>query len=304
MGNKESKAGLSGVKAERKRRASVDLDRLIALEIVRLMNRHDSSVVRSVRKALPTIAAAIDLVCDRLARGGRLIYVGSGTSGRIGALDAAECPPTFGSASEMVQFVMAGGEPALAKAIEGDEDSAELGARDIAARKPSRKDVVVGVSASGRTRYTIAALKHARKRGSATIAIVCSRGSELAKIAEVAIEAAVGPEVLAGSTRLKAGTAEKMICNMLTTGAMARLGYVYGDLIVNLQMKNQKLVERGIAIVQRVAGVERSLALRALESADEKVPVALIMLCAKVTKAEAMRRLKRSRGSVRRAMEG
>ncbi|MGA3127273.1 MAG: N-acetylmuramic acid 6-phosphate etherase [Candidatus Korobacteraceae bacterium] len=303
MGSKKSEMQLSGVRSERKQRSSFDLDRLSALEIARLMNRQDSMVVQAVRKALPAIAEAIDIVCDRLAQGGRLIYVGSGTSGRIGALDASECPPTFGSAPEMIQYVIAGGEDALAKASEGCEDSAELGASDIALRRPGKKDVVVGVSASGRTRYTIAALKYAQKKGAATIAIVCSSGSELAKVSGLAIEAVVGAEVLAGSTRLKAGTAEKMICNMLTTGAMARLGYVYGNLMVQLQMKNQKLIERGIAIVQSVAGVERGVAISTLEAADGKVSVALVMLCAEVTKAEAMRRLKRARGNVRRAME-
>ncbi len=294
----------SGEKAGRRQRVSSDLDKLSAIEIARLMNRQDSVVVEAVGKALPAIAKAIDLASDRLARGGRLIYVGSGTSGRIGALDAAECPPTFGSAPEMIQYVIAGGEAALGKAIESGEDSAELGASDIAARKPGKRDVVVGVSATGRTRYTIAALKHARKKGAATIAVVCSRGSELAQLAELAIEAVVGPEVLAGSTRLKAGTAEKMICNMLTTGAMARLGYVYGNLMVHVQMKNQKLIERGIAIVQSVAGVARTVAIRTLEATEGNVPVAMIMLCAGVTKAEAMRRLKRTKGNVRRAMEG
>jgi N-acetylmuramic acid 6-phosphate etherase len=303
MKNNESKTSFSGLKTERQNRASADLDRLSALEIATLMNRQDASVSRAVRKVLPAIAEAIDLVRDRLAQDGRLIYVGSGTSGRIGALDAAECPPTFGAAPEMVQSVLAGGEHSPSKASEASEDSAELGARDIAARKPGTQDVVIGISASGRTPYTVAALKHARKKGAATIAIVCNPGSELAKHSDIAIVAEVGPEVLAGSTRLKAGTAQKMICNMITTGAMARLGYVYGNLMVNLQMKNQKLIERGIAIVERVAKVDRSVAITTIEAADRKIPIALVMLCAKVTKAEATRRLKRARGSIRQAIE-
>jgi N-acetylmuramic acid 6-phosphate etherase len=302
MANEGKTARLGKGKAKRKQRASPDLDRLSALEIAKLMNRQDTTVAKAVRKVLPAIATAIDVIRDRLAKGGRLIYVGSGTSGRIGALDASECPPTFGSAPEMIQYVIAGGEPALAMASETSEDSAELGIRDIAARKPGRKDVVVGISASGHTAYTIAALKHARKKGAVTIAVVCSSGSELAEASEVAIEAAVGPEVLDGSTRLKAGTAEKMICNILTTGAMARLGYVYGNLMVHIEMKNQKLIERGIAIVQGVAGVERGVAVRTLEAADKDVSVALVMLCARVTKTEAMQRLKRTQGNVRRAM--
>lgn len=294
---------LGGLKTERTNRISADLDRLSGLEIATLMNRQDARVLRAVRTALPAIAEAIEVVGERLARGGRLIYVGSGTSGRIGALDAAECPPTFGTDPAMIQYVIAGGEQALAKASEISEDSAELGARDMAARKTGRKDVVVGVSASGRTPYTIAALRYARKRGAATVAVVCNSGSELAGVCGIAIEAEVGAEVLTGSTRLKAGTAEKMICNMLTTGAMARLGYVYGNLMVHLQLKNEKLIERGVSIVQRVAKVDRAVALAALDAADRKVSVALVMLCAKVPKAEAVRRLRRAQGNIRKAME-
>jgi N-acetylmuramic acid 6-phosphate etherase len=279
------------------------LDRLSALEIATLMNRQDARVLGAVRKALPEIAEAIEVVQERLARGGRLIYVGSGTSGRIGALDAAECPPTFGTDPAMIQSMIAGGGEALGKASESSEDSAELGAGDMAGRRPGRKDVVVGLSASGQTPYTVAALQYAGRKGAATIAIVCRSGSELAKVCGIAIEAEVGAEVLEGSTRLKAGTAEKMICNMLTTGAMARLGYVYGNLMVHLQMKNAKLMERGIAIVQRVAKVEREAAMMTLEAAEGKVPVALVMLRAGVTRAEAVRRLRRAGENIRKAME-
>jgi N-acetylmuramic acid 6-phosphate etherase len=294
---------LNELKTERSNRHSTDLDRLSALEIATLMNRQDAKVSQAVRKTLPAIAAAIDIIHDRLSQGGRLLYVGTGTSGRIGALDAAECPPTFGTDPSMIQYVIAGGEQALSQASESSEDSAKLGARDMAKRKPGTQDVVVGVSASGRTPYTVAALQYARKKGAATIAVVCNTGSELAKLSDIAIEAEVGPEVLTGSTRLKAGTAEKMICNMLTTGAMARLGYVYGNLMVHLQLKNEKLIERGISIVQRVAKVDRAVALTTLEVADRKVSVALVMLCAKVPKAEAVRRLRRSKGSIRKAIE-
>jgi len=295
---------LHGLKTERQNRASVDLDKLSALEIATLMNRQDAKVLRAVRNALPEIAKAIDVVHDRLAQGGRLIYVGSGTSGRIGALDASECPPTFGTDPEMIQYVIAGGERALANATEASEDSRDLGMSDMAARKPGKKDVVVGLAASGRTPYTIAALKYAAKKGAATIAVICNTDSELAKIARIAIVADVGPEVLTGSTRLKAGTAQKLICNMLTTGAMARLGYVYGNLMVNLHLKNEKLLERGISTVQRVAKVNRAVALAALNAANMKVSVALVMLRAQVSKTEANRRLKRAQGSIRRAIEG
>ena len=280
-----------------------ELDRLSALEIATRMNRADARVSRAVHGALPQIAEAIELIRERLSRGGRLIYVGSGTSGRIGALDASECPPTFGTAPAMVQAMIAGGNEALEIASEGSEDSAALGASDMAGRRPGRKDVVVGLSASGSTPYTVAALQHARRKGAATVAVVCRKGSELAKVCGIAIEAEVGAELLEGSTRLKAGTAEKMICNMLTTGAMARLGYVYGNLMVQVQLKNAKLVERGIAIVQRVAKVDRSAALQALDEAEGKVPVALVMLRAGVTKSEAVRRLRRAGGNIRQAME-
>jgi N-acetylmuramic acid 6-phosphate etherase len=295
---------LNGLKTERRNRASADLDKLSALEIATLMNRQDARVLRAVRQALPAIAKAIDVVRDRLARGGRLIYVGSGTSGRIGALDASECPPTFGTDPAMIQYVMAGGERALANATEACEDSRELGERDMAARKPGKKDVVVGLAASGRTPYTVAALQYAAKKGAATIAIICNVDSDLARVAQIAIVAEVGPEVLTGSTRLKAGTAQKLICNMLTTGAMARLGYVYGNLMVHLHLKNEKLIERGIFIVQQIAKVNRTVALTALEAADRKVALALVMLRAKVSKPEANRRLKRAQGSIRKAIEG
>ena len=295
---------LSDLNTDRQNRASSDLDKLSALEIATLMNREDAKVLRAVRQALPEIAKAIDVVHNRLAKGGRLIYVGSGTSGRLGALDASECPPTFGVDPSMIQYVIAGGERALANAAEASEDSSQLGKSDMAARKPGKKDVIVGLAASGRTPYTIAALKYAAKKGAATVAVICNTGSELARVAQIAIEAEVGPEVLTGSTRLKAGTAQKLICNMLTTGAMARLGYVYGNLMVNLQLKNEKLIERGISIVRRVAKVNRTVALATLEAADMKVSVALVMLCAKVSKPEAIRRLKRSQGSIRGAIEG
>jgi N-acetylmuramic acid 6-phosphate etherase len=267
------------------------------------MNREEAKTLRAVRLILPAIARAVDLVHDRLKQGGRLIYVGTGTSGRIGALDASECPPTFGTDAYVVQYLIAGGVHALTNATESSEDSRKLGAADMAARRPRKKDVVVALAASGRTPYTIAALQYARKKGAATIAVVCNKGSELAAAAELALEPDVGPEVLTGSTRLKAGTAEKMICNMLTTGAMARLGYVYGNLMVNMQLKNEKLVERGISIVQRVAAVDRGAALHALQAAEMQLPVALVMLRANISRRQAVSRLQRSRGNVRRALE-
>jgi N-acetylmuramic acid 6-phosphate etherase len=293
---------LEGLKTERRNRASAGLDRLSALEIATLMNHEDEKVTSAIRKVLPAIGRAIELVRERLEEGGRLIYVGSGTSGRIGALDSSECPLTFGTDPEMIQYVISGGGQALASADEAGEDSAELGANDMAARNPGKKDVVVGLAASGRTPYTIAAMTLARDRGSSTIAVVCNTDTEMAGIADIAIEAVVGPEVLTGSTRLKAGSAQKQICNMLTTGALARLGYVYGNLMVNVRLKNAKLVERGISIIQEIANVDRTVAEKTLEITDMDVPMALVMLCAKVDKAEAEQRLKRAKNRIREAI--
>jgi N-acetylmuramic acid 6-phosphate etherase len=293
---------LKKLRTEKRNRASGDLDRMSALEIARLMNREDARVARAVKRVLPQVAKAIDIIARRLERGGRLIYVGTGTSGRIGALDAVEVPPTFGVAAGRVQFVMAGGDGALARAVEASEDDAAQGRLDLAARKPGPHDVVVGIAASGRTPYTIGAIKYAGKKGTATVAIVCNRGSELGRVAQLAIEVDVGPEVLTGSTRLKAGTAQKMICNMLTTGAMARMGYVYGNLMVNTRPRNSKLLERGVSMLQDAAGVDREAAVEALRVAGMSIPHALVMLKAGVGKSEATRRLRRQKGVVREAL--
>lgn len=288
---------------EKQNTASSNLDTMSALEIATVMNREDAKVAAAIKKVLPRVARAIDVIADRLSKGGRLIYVGAGTSGRIGALDASECPPTFNIDPKMVQYIIAGGPAALASAAEANEDSPELGRKDIAAKKPGKKDVVVGIAASGRTPYTIAAVEYARKKGAATVAVVCNSGSALAKAAQTAIEVVVGPEVLTGSTRLKAGTAQKLVCNMLTTGAMSRMGYVYGNLMVNVHLKNEKLVERGITILQNATGVDRDSAITALEASANKVPVALVMLNAGVSKSEALKRLKKANGRVRKAIE-
>ena len=239
---------LSRLSTEQRNRASANLDRESTLDLVRIINHEDAKVAAAVRKALPQIAAAIDIIADRLRRGGRLIYVGAGTSGRIAALDASECPPTFSTDPRMVQFIIAGGPKALGAAVEANEDSLELGASEMAKRKPGKKDVVVGIAASGRTPFTVAAIEYARKRGAATVAVTCNANSPLEQAAEIPIVTPVGPEVLSGSSRMKAGTAQKMVLNMLTTGAMTRLGYVYGNLMVNVNPKNAKLVERAIRI--------------------------------------------------------
>lgn len=295
---------LNELGTERRNRATENLDTMTALELVSAMNREDSSVPRAMKRALRDIAKAVDIIAECFAKGGRLIYVGTGTSGRIGALDASECPPTFGTKSEMVQFLIAGGEGALVRATEASEDSEELGRSDMKALKPTKRDAIVGLAASGRTPYTIASLEYARRKGAVTIAIACNNGSALGKAAKLAIEVDVGPEVLAGSTRLKAGTAQKLICNMLTTGAMVKMGYVYSNLMVNLHLKNEKLLERGILIVQSLAKVSREIALETLQKADMSVPIALVMLKANLSKNDSERRLRKAKGNVRKAIEG
>ena len=281
---------------------STDLDTKPALEIARIINAEDAKVAAAVEDALPQIARAIDWIAESLARGGRLIYVGTGTSGRIGALDASECPPTFDIDPKLVRFVMAGGERALSRAVEADEDSRTLGIREIRKQKPRKRDVVVGIAASGRTPFTIAAVAWARRAGAKTIAVTCNPDSPLEQAAELAIVIETGAEVVSGSTRMKAGTAEKMVLNMLSTGAMVRLGYVYGNLMVNLHQKNSKLAERAVRILQLALGIERNAARRALRNARNSLPVALVMVKAEASRMQAERALKDSRGHVRQAI--
>jgi len=297
-------AELSRLSTEQSNPASADLDQKSALEIVRIINREDETVARAVRQALPQIAQAIDLITAALSDGGRLIYVGTGTSGRIAALDAAECSPTFGAPPHMVQFIMAGGRAALGKAIESDEDSRELGRKAMANKKPGKDDVIVGLAASGRTPFTVSAVEYARSRGAQTVAVVCNPKSPLGKAAQVEIVADVGPEVLTGSTRMKAATAQKMILNMISTGAMTRLGYVYGNLMVNLHTKNSKLLERGLGILERAAGLKHAAARKLLRAAGGRVPVALVMAKAGVSRAQASVALKAAKGQVRKAIAG
>jgi N-acetylmuramic acid 6-phosphate etherase len=282
--------------------ASTDLDLKSSFQIARIINAEDAKVATAVERALPQIARGIDWITEGLASGGRLIYVGTGTSGRIAALDASECPPTFDVPPSTVQFVMAGGERALARAVEADEDSRELGMREIRKKKPSKRDVVVGIAASGRTPFTVAAVECARRIGAKTIALTCNPDSPLEAAAELAIVVETGPEVVTGSTRMKAGTAEKLVLNMLTTGAMVKLGYVYGNLMVNLHQKNSKLSERALTILQTALGVDREHARLALKRAANDVPVAIVMQKAAVSRKSAESFLKRSNGHVRRAV--
>lgn len=300
--HKVRKQDLSRLTTEQRNRASANLDLKSSLEIARIINTEDARIAGAVKRALPQIAKAIDVIASALGDCGRLIYVGAGTSGRIAALDAAECPPTFSTRPNAVQFVMAGGRKALAGAVEANEDSRELGEREMAKKKPGKQDVVVGIAASGRTPFTIAAVHYARRRGAKTIAVTCNRNTPLQKAADLAIVTEVGPEVVSGSTRMKAGTAQKMVLNMLSTGAMVRLGFVYGNLMVNVRPRNEKLVERTVAIVERGSKIHRRDARQALRKSGNSVAVALVMLKAKVGRDEAQRALRSVSGNVRRAI--
>jgi len=284
--------------------AARDLDRMSALEIATLINKEDSTVTAAVRRALPQIARAIDAVADGLRHGGRLIYVGAGTSGRLGALDASEIPPTFNTSPRTVQYVMAGGPKALADSTEASEDDTALAIAEMKKRKPGRHDLVLGIATSGRTPFTIAAVQYARNRGARTIALTCNRNSPLERAADFAIVTEVGPEVLAGSSRMKAGTAHKMVLNMISTGAMTRLGYVYGNLMVNVWTKNEKLIQRATRILEQATGADHETAARTLKAAGNRTPVAVVILAAGVTKSQAAAALKQTKGHVRQAIAG
>ncbi len=298
---KRKKSDLAKLVTEQPNPVATDLDTKSAIEIARIINSEDVKVAASVKRALPQIGQAIDWIAESFRAGGRLIYVGTGTSGRLGALDSSECPPTFNSRPRMVQFVIAGGPKALARAVESDEDSRSSGEREIAKKNPGKKDVVVALAASGRTPFTLSALAYARRKGARTVAITCNRDTPIEKAAELAIVAEVGPEVVSGSTRMKAGTAQKMILNMLTTGAFSRIGYVYGNLMVNLSLKNSKLAERGVRILREAAGVSDVEARKALNKAGT-VQVALVMLKTGIGRNAAEQALHAADGDVRAAI--
>ncbi len=272
-------------------------------EIVRLMNEEDAGVSVAVGRVLVDVARAVEGITRRLKAGGRLFYIGTGTSGRLGVLDAAECPPTFGVSPELVQGIIAGGYDALHRAVEASEDDAEAGAADLDARGFRGSDALVGIAASGGTPYTVGAVRHARSLGAFTVALTCAPGSEITRAAEVAIAPAVGPEVIAGSTRLKAGTAQKMVLNMLSTATMIRLGYASGNRMTNLQARNVKLRARAVRILRAEAGLDERQAASALEAAGGDLRTALVMSRAGCTREEAERALAQSRGVVQQAIK-
>lgn len=298
---KRKSSPLNGLGTEQSNPAADNLDQKSSLELAQLMNAEDATVAAAVALALPQIARAIEQVAAALRSGGRLIYVGAGTSGRIAALDASEIRPTFDT--DRVQFIIAGGAKALATDSEISEDDTKSARKEISHRKPTKKDVVLGIASSGHTPFTVAAIAEARRRGARTIALTCNPNSPLQRAAHFAIVTQVGPEVLAGSTRLKAGTAHKMVLNMISTAAMARLGYVFGNLMVNVVPKNEKLKQRAIAILEHATGVDIAIAEQTLAASGNRTPAALVMLAAKVSRSKAAATLKISRGNVRVAIE-
>ena len=280
-----------------------EISSLPAAEIVRLMNEEDARVAEAVRLVLPDVARAVEGIGERLGRGGRLFYVGTGTSGRLGVLDASECPPTFGVAPELVQGILAGGYEACHRAVEASEDDAEAGAHDIDARGVGPEDVLVGIAASGRTPYTVGALEHARSKGTLTVALTCAPDSPITRAADISIVPVVGPEVVAGSTRLKAGTAQKLVLNMLSTASLIRLGYVTGNRMTNLLPRNTKLRARAVRNLSAETGLGEEEARAAIEAAGGDPRTALVMAKTGASREEAERALGESKGVVGRAVE-
>lgn len=293
---------LGALVSETRNPATMGLDEMSTLEMVGCFNREDRKVPEAIEKVLPAIAQAVDLAAAALKAGGRLIYLGAGTSGRLGVLDASECPPTFGVPHGMVIGLIAGGPGALLKAVEGAEDDATLGEADLLALNLTATDIVVGLAASGRTPYVIGALRYARQLGCPTVAISCNPDSPIAHEAQVAISPVVGPEALTGSTRMKSGTAQKLVLNMLSTGAMVKLGKVYENLMVDVKATNVKLVDRACRIVVEATGAERSQAEAALKQTRFEVKPAILMILAGVDAEEAQQRLQQHYGYLRAAL--
>jgi N-acetylmuramic acid 6-phosphate etherase len=289
-------------RTEQRNPASKNLDRMTAREIVQLMNREDRKVAIAVGKELPAIARAVDAIVGAIRSGGRLMYVGAGSSGRMGALDAAECPPTFGTSPKMVQALIAGGRRAITEAVEGAEDSERNGERDLRAKKLTPKDAVVGIAASGTTPYVVGALKYARRLGATTVALTSNLRMPVGRLAKIVIAPEVGPEVLTGSTRLKAGTSQKMVLNMLSTAVMSRLGHVYENLMIDMMLTNEKLAERAVRILMEASGKSVSAAEQALRAGGRDLRVGLVMLKSGIGAEEARKRLKVAGGDLRRTL--
>jgi len=295
---------LGALETEKRNPATGAIDRMGALEIARAMNAEDATVAAAVQRELPNIARAIDGIAARLGRGGRLFYMGAGTSGRLGVLDASECPPTFGTPPGLVVGWIAGGPEALTRSIEGAEDSAERGRDDAARLGIAANDALVGIAASGRTPYVLGAVAYATEQGALTIGLSCNAETPLGQATDIAIAPVVGPEVIGGSTRLKAGTAQKMVLNMLSTGAMILLGKTYGNLMVDVQPTNAKLRRRAVGIVRQATGLAEPEAEALLHASDDEVKTAIVAALAGVDPGAARGRLVAAGGVVRAALEG
>ncbi|MGW3434779.1 N-acetylmuramic acid 6-phosphate etherase [Streptomyces melanosporofaciens] len=293
---------LSTLGTEARNKRTTELDRMPVSELLSIMNAEDQTVALAVRDALPQIEAAVEAVAESLRRGGRLIYLGAGTSGRIGLLDAVECPPTFGTSPEQVVGLLSGGPGAFVVAVEGAEDEPARAVDDLDKIGVNDCDTVVGLAASGRTPYVVGGLKHAAAQGAVTVSVACNRDTVVSRYADIPIEVPTGPEVLTGSTRLKGGTAEKMVCNMLSTASMVQVGKVYGNLMVDVRASNEKLVDRARRIVVEATGTDADTAAGALQAADGHAKTAIVMLLARCTAEEAARRLNLAHGDTRTAI--
>lgn len=287
---------------ERRNPDSVDIDLLPTERILKIINVEDALIAKAVGAAIPEITRTVDLAVEAIKQGGRVIYVGAGTSGRIALLDAAECPPTFSTPPEWVQAVLAGGSKAFLKALEGSEDDRERAATELKPKKISNIDIMIGIAASGSTPYTYAALEFGKSKGARTIALVSVPNSPLSKVADITICTAVGPEVITGSTRMKAGTAQKMVLNMISTATMIRLGMTYSNWMINVTMTNRKLRERGAQILREVLGVNADEAARLVEASDGKLKLAVIMGTLGCDRKEAEKRLDAAEGNLRKVI--
>ena len=294
---------LSTLITEQRNPNSMHVDSLSALEIVQLMNKEDKQVPLAIEKCLPQIAQAVECIVATFQQGGRLVYIGAGTSGRLGVLDASECPPTFGVSPEMVKGIIAGGERALRHPIEGAEDSKTQAVVDLQTIQFSSKDVLVGIAASGRTPYVIGALEHAKSLGSVTVSIASNPNSAMANIVDIAIDTVVGPEVLTGSSRLKSGTAQKLVLNMLTTASMILMGKCYQNLMVDVQASNEKLKARAIRIVMQATDCDKALAEETLKKADQNAKLAIMMILSGLDRAQAEALLEKHHGKLQLALK-
>ncbi|MFF7215907.1 N-acetylmuramic acid 6-phosphate etherase [Streptomyces sp. NPDC008238] len=292
---------LSTLGTETRNERTAELDRMPVSELLTVMNAEDQTVALAVREALPEIGTAVEAITESLRRGGRLVYLGAGTSGRIGLLDAVECPPTFGTAPEQVVGLLSGGPGAFIVAVEGAEDEPARAVADLDEIGIDERDTVVGLAASGRTPYVIGGLQHAAKRGAVTVSVACNSDALVSRYADIPIEVPTGPEILTGSTRLKGGTAEKMVCNMLSTASMVRLGKVYGNLMVDVRATNKKLVDRARRMVVQATGADPDTAAEALDAAGGHAKTAIVMLLTGSTAEDAARRIEQAHGDTRTA---